>query len=557
VLKTQSTVQCLLLLLISLATACSDPQHPPTVVEIAESSPSPVRNVSPATNTPTQLMALTDVPAATDEFPTKPPITIAPVQAKRSDFIVTIAPPTVSTTISISSPSTAANLLTTPEAAGVACEYKATFVSDVSIPDDTAVEPGASLVKTWRFRNSGTCDWDSGIAFSFVSGDQMSAPDSVTISTTPSLSTVDVSVPLTAPLSSGIYTGHWQLQTLDQQAIGEQVFVRISVTSPLPVAPEQEPRSVIGARSVPPLVLLNYFAWYDADGWDDCNISAGDRPLNPYHSDDPAAIGQHIRLALNAGADGFTLQWFAPSDRTDRNFAALLNQSEGTGFRSTIVFLRHIWHGSPAASQVSVAEAIRYVLDRYSSHPNFLTLDGKPVLFFADVYRVPSAAGQSAQQAWAAIREQVDPGGNAWWIGEGLDPSYLAVFDGLWVYKITHAVSPQAYSKASQWADAVRAWEARTGQQKLWIATLSPGWDDTRADCRADVRVPSAAHRQERGDGAFFRATFDAAMGSAPEWLWVNSFNEWVEGTYIEPSVLYGDRYLELLRQYSTAFKER
>jgi hypothetical protein len=233
----------------------------------------------------------------------------------------------------------------------------------------------------------------------------------------------------------------------------------------------------------------------------------------------------------------------------------LLQQSEGTGFRSTIVFLRHIWNGSPVATQSSVAEAIRYVLNQHGNHPNFLTVDGKPVLFFTDVYRVPKSAAQSAQQAWAAIREQVDPGGIAWWIAEGLDASYLAVFDGLWVYKITHAVAPEAYLKASQWANAVRAWETQTGQEKLWIATIAPGWDDTRAGCKADVRVPSAAHRQERGDGAFFRATFDAAIVSDPDWLWVNSFNEWVEGTYVEPSMRFGDRFLDLTRQYAAAFK--
>jgi hypothetical protein len=178
------------------------------------------------------------------------------------------------------------------------------------------------------------------------------------------------------------------------------------------------------------------------------------------------------------------------------------------------------------------------------------------VLFFTDLYRVPRAENQSPQQAWAVIRERVDPGGSAWWIGEGLEASYLSVFDGLWVYKITHAVAPQAYLKAGQWARAVRAWENQTGQEKLWIATLSPGWDDARAGCRSDVRVPSAAHRQERADGAFFRATFDAALDSNPDWLWINSFNEWVEGTYVEPSELYGRRFVELAGQFSRAFKE-
>jgi hypothetical protein len=452
---------------------------------------------------------------------------------------------------------TPTDVLTDVEVPKATCDYGATFLGDVSIPDDTVVEPGATLTKTWLFQNSGTCAWDAGVKLAFSGGDQMSGIDAAIITTTPPLSTTDVSVSLAAPADAGTYTGHWQLQAPDGQPMGGQVFVRIVVPSPPASAAESQPPSEANTAQVLPLVLLNYFTWYDADGWDDCNISAGDRPLEPYHSDDATAIGRHIRMALDAGADGFTQQWFAPGDRTDRNFSTLLEQSAGTGFRSTIVFLRHIWQGSPAASQASVTEAIRYVVAQYGNHPNFLTQNGKPVLFFTDLYRVPTVADQSALQAWAAIREQVDPNAMAIWIGEGLDPSYLAVFDGLWVYKITHAVSPQAYLSAPRWADAVRAWENKTDHQKLWIATLSPGWDDTRAGCRADVRVPSAAHQQTRADGAFFRATFDAAVGSDPDWLWVNSFNEWVEGTYIEPSLLYGDRYLELTRQYAAAFKSR
>jgi hypothetical protein len=120
------------------------------------------------------------------------------------------------------------------------------------------------------------------------------------------------------------------------------------------------------------------------------------------------------------------------------------------------------------------------------------------------------------------------------------------VFDGLYVYKISHAAYPNDYVKDSRWAAAVRAQESATGQSKIWMATLAPGWDDTRSGCQADTRVYSAPHRVERGDGAFYRATYDAAMASGPDWLWINSFNEWIEGTYIEPGEQYGDRYLQL-----------
>lgn len=305
-----------------------------------------------------------------------------------------------------------------------------------------------------------------------------------------------------------------------------------------------------------PLVLAQYFAWYDGDGWNDCNISAGDRPLEPYSSDDPAAITRHIRLARDIGLDGFLLHWFAPGDRTDRNFASLLTQSQWSDFTSTLVFSRHIWNGAPAPSQQNIVEAIRYLMDRYSGQPNFLRVDDKPVLFFIDVYRTP-AAGQTPQQFWAAVRDEVDPHRRAWWMAEGLDPSYLAVFDGLYVFKITHAAYPDDYLKDSRWAKQVRQWAQQTGQSKLWLATISPGWDDLRAGCRADVRVPNTLHRRDRADGVLFQATFDAALASNPDWLLLSSFNEWVEGSYIEPSVQYGDKYMEMTKEFVRIFKNR
>lgn len=312
----------------------------------------------------------------------------------------------------------------------------------------------------------------------------------------------------------------------------------------------------IGHSSGSRLVLAHYFAWYDDNGWNDCNISAGDKPQEPYHSDDPAAIARHIELAIYTGLDGFTLHWFTPGDRTDRNFATLLAQSEGRGFSSTVVFSRHFWPGSPPASRQTIAEALRYILDQYSNHPNFLRWEDKPVIFFIDAYRVPAAAGETAPQFWAAIRNEVDPQRQSWWITEGLDASYLAVFDGLYVFKISHATSLHDYVKSPRWGNQVRAWADLTGQPKLWLATISPGWDDLRANCKPDVRVPNTLHRLDRANGAIYEATFQAALASQPDWLIVSSFNEWVEGSYIEPSVQYGDKYLQMTKELVVRFRQ-
>jgi len=268
----------------------------------------------------------------------------------------------------------------------------------------------------------------------------------------------------------------------------------------------------------------------------------------------PATIARHIQMARGIGLDGFTLHWFAPGERTDRNFETLLNQSQGQDFHSTVVFSNHFWPGAVPTKE-SLVRALRYIIDKYGSHPNFLELEGKPVIFFTDVYRVPTEGSPTPQQAWADIRDQVDPNHHTWWIAEGLDPSYLAVFDGLYVYKITHADYPNDYVKASRWAGNVRTWEQKTGRRKLWVGTLSPGWDDLHSTCKEDVRVASKPHKQDRNDGAFYQATFDAAMQSNPDWLWIHSFNEWVEGTYIEPSELYGEKYINMTRQFSQQFK--
>ena len=118
----------------------------------------------------------------------------------------TTAPPTV--TLAVSSPTTGA-----PAATATSDCDDADFVTDVTIPDGTVLDPNETFTKTWRLKNSGTCSWTPSYAVVFSNGDSMGGPatQALTGNVNPG-QTMDISVNLKAPATPGDYTGYWKLR---------------------------------------------------------------------------------------------------------------------------------------------------------------------------------------------------------------------------------------------------------------------------------------------------------------------------------------------------------
>ncbi|MBV6391721.1 MAG: hypothetical protein KPEEDBHJ_00934 [Anaerolineales bacterium] len=115
---------------------------------------------------------------------------------------------------------------------------QAQFVTDVTIPDGTEMNPGQTFTKKWRIRNTGTCAW-SGYSLVFDSGDSMGGPASQPIGAVNPGQEVDLEVNLTAPTSAGNYRGYWRIVSNSNVLVpmlngyqGRAFYVDIKVKAP-------------------------------------------------------------------------------------------------------------------------------------------------------------------------------------------------------------------------------------------------------------------------------------------------------------------------------------
>ena len=85
------------------------------------------------------------------------------------------------------------------------------------------------------------------------------------------------------------------------------------------------------------------------------------------------------------------------------------------------------------------------------------------------------------------------------------------------------------------------------------METVAPGFDDRKITVAPGRKGTTVIDRQE---GRLYMTLWEQAIADGPDWVLIDSFNQWHSGTEIEPSVEMGDRYLTLTEQYSSRFRQ-
>jgi len=316
------------------------------------------------------------------------------------------------------------------------------------------------------------------------------------------------------------------------------------------------------------LVGAYYYPWYYKERW--TNEPVADTPkLGWYTSDDRAVAAQHVKWAKESDLDFFLVSWLTKEGREGKNLdSALLPELAKARFRFAILYDTALALGLSAGKPLDLeskapdgvkagdrfVEHFDHLTQAYFKHRSYLRYQGKAIVV---IYLVRDMANADAYLT--AIRERASKNGVELYLIA--DAVYWAPPDRLnWALLRRHFQAVTAYNMyfrpkfldavKSQYAAADRAARA---QGLTFVPNVMPGYDDTplRGEGRATL------HRR-RGD--FYRESWKVAAPYVTDdqpFLLVTSFNEWHEGTELEPSTEYGDQYLRLTSELAGELRRR
>jgi glycoprotein endo-alpha-1,2-mannosidase len=299
----------------------------------------------------------------------------------------------------------------------------------------------------------------------------------------------------------------------------------------------------------PRLVLAHYYPWYTTETWRDPQMA--DRPLRPYSTEAQSDVDAEAALARAAGIDGFAVSWQgleAGAGFNDRRMRIVLEAARRTGlaactYTETIVANPRN-DGQLGPDPQTMFEWLADLVDRYGAHPAYLRVGGRPVIF---IY----AASLLAQPVWTEIMARLETSGrHPFLVGDFARSTLLEPFDGEYQYTNIFAgdlLRPFYRAEGLR----VRTYNLlREGdRRRLWVASVTPGFDDSRLVDRTMPRMV------DRSNGSVYDDQWKTAIETGADWVMVTSWNEWWENTEVEPSERYGNAYVERTRLWADTFK--
>lgn len=324
-------------------------------------------------------------------------------------------------------------------------------------------------------------------------------------------------------------------------------------------------------------------------------------PLWGYEDEsDPAVMAKKIAAATDHGVSAFIFDWYWYADGPflqrglEEGFFGAPNNDR---LKFAIMWANHNWtdihpasrHACQTRSQPELYHGpvdratfdalVAHTIAVYFKHPSYWKIDGAPYFSIYDLHALIEGLGgvEATRTALADFRARTRQAGFPdlhlnqvlWNVGilpgerETRQPNQLLTslgFDSftsyVWIHHAALDTFPEtAYAVVFQ--RYLDYWQRAAAEIDLpYYPNASVGWDSSprtvQSDTFTNAGYPFTPVLAGGSPAAFkaalieIKARLDAGKG--PKILTVNSWNEWTEGSYLEPDTRHGLGYLEALR---------
>jgi hypothetical protein len=322
-------------------------------------------------------------------------------------------------------------------------------------------------------------------------------------------------------------------------------------------------------------------------------------PMHGYSDEaDPNVFAGKIRLAAAAQLSAFIFDYYWYEDGPflqrciDEGYLRAENVDK---LKFALMWANHDWFnlfparltGKPellrsgAVSTAAFERMVDWVVEQYFRHPSYVLLDGKPYFSIYELFRFVTGIGgmDNARRALDAFRERAVKAGFpglhlnavAWGVqllpgassGDNLpgllsDCGIDSVTSYVWVHHAKLDSFPvTAYDHVREQYEAYRSTAARKFGRP-YFPNVSVGWDPSPRACQTDTFSQGAGYGFSPVISGNTPAAFEKALASARDFvgqdplnpegmITVNSWNEWTEGSYLEPDTRNGTAYLDAI----------
>lgn len=255
--------------------------------------------------------------------------------------------------------------------------------------------------------------------------------------------------------------------------------------------------------------------------------------IGPYDSGDPQVLEFHLLLMKLAGIDGVIVDWYGRQDFRDyttlhQNTSRLVDQATRLGMRfaicyedqtiPTLVEAGRVAHGERVGQAVS---DVSWLAENWFTRPGYVHINRRPLLLS---FGQTGLTDEEWTQTLAGLKEPM-----AYFSQHYLRAAASSAFD--WPVPSGGLQAIERFRKESlRWPQA--------------IPVAFPRF----VDVYAEAKVQRSWGRIDDNQGATFKTTLQQALATGSPVIQIATWNDWGEGTRVEPSIEFGYRDLEVVQ---------